>query len=80
MSASSNFYEQDAQPDQIVDGTIQPQEHQTEQAEKELGVTIVPVSVTEDPWASAFAVQAAQDVWASLRQQLGPRKKASRRR
>jgi hypothetical protein len=80
VSASSNFYEQDAQPDQIVDGTIQPQEHQTEQAAKELGVTIVPVSVTEDPWASAFAVQAAQDVWASLRQQLGPRKKASRRR
>jgi hypothetical protein len=47
---------------------------------EELGVTIVPVSVTEDPWASAFAVQAAADVWATLRQQLGPKKGGGRKR
>ena len=41
-------------------------------------VMTVPVSVTEDPWASAIAVQAQQHVWALLRQQLGPRKRGGR--
>jgi len=48
--------------------------------EDELEVTIVPISVTDDPWASAIAVQAAQDVWAALRAQLGPKKRAGGRR
>lgn len=48
--------------------------------EEPLTVTIVPISVTTDPWASAIAVQAAQDVWAALRQQLGPKKRSGGRR
>ena len=48
--------------------------------EDSLEVTIVPISVTDDPWASSIAVQAAQDVWAALRQQLGPKRRGGGRR
>lgn len=74
--ASANFYEDVAAPTPAeaepvaVGAPAEP-----------LEVTSVPVSVTEDPWAGAIAIQAGASVWDALLQQLGgPRKRGGRRR
>jgi hypothetical protein len=40
-------------------------------------VTVIPISVTDDPWAEPIVASAAMDAWAALRQQYG-RKPARR--
>jgi hypothetical protein len=72
VTASANYYEDVTAPPSPVATADLPTEP--------IEVTKVPVSVTEDPWAGAIAVQAAQDVWAVLRQQLGPKKRSGRRK
>jgi hypothetical protein len=75
--SSSNFYEDVAVPSSptTADSAVAVAEAPVEPLE----VTKVPISVTEDPWAGAIAVKAAEDVWALLRQQLGPQKRGRRR-
>ena len=69
--ASANYYE---------DVTVSSGAVQAPCEAEPIEVMTVPVSVTEDPWASAIAVQAQADIWAALRQQLGPRKRGGRRK
>ncbi len=79
VKSSASFYEEgagDARSTTEGEGAV----GEAAAPEEPLEVTIVPISVTDDPWASAIAVQASQDVWAALRQQLGPKKRGGRRR
>ncbi len=79
VKSSASFYEEgagDARSTTEGEGAV----GEAAAPEEPLEVTIVPISVTDDPWASAIAVQASQDVWAALRQQLGPKKRNGRRR
>jgi len=77
VKSSASFYEGGADD---AHSTTEGAVAEAAAPEEPLEVTIVPISVTDDPWASAIAVQASQDVWAALRQQLGPKKRGGRRR
>jgi hypothetical protein len=70
VTASSDYYEDVTAPGGSKKDRVE---------EPPIEVMTVPVSITDDPWASAIAVQAEADVWAALRQQLGPRKRGRRR-
>ncbi len=79
VKSSASFYEEGANDERSMaegEGAV----GEAAAPEEPIEVTIVPISVTDDPWASAIAVQASQDVWAVLRQQLGPKKRNGRRR
>jgi hypothetical protein len=71
VKASANYYE---------DVTVESSVVQAPASAEPIEVMTVPVSVTDDPWTSAIDVQAQADIWAALRQQLGPRKRGGRRK
>jgi len=78
LAASSSFADQaTAAPDAAFPPTEPPLSEPSGQGEE---VLIVPVSVTEDPWANPIEAQAALDVWAMLREQYGVGKGKRRRR
>ncbi len=43
-------------------------------------MTIIPISVTENPLMPAIVAQAGVDIWATLREQFGVTGKKARRR
>lgn len=54
-------------------------EEETAEAPAET-VTVIPISVTSDPWAEPIVASAAMDAWAALRQQYSsPRRRRGRR-